>query len=97
MTRQLGTLGAADARAGVLGARGTRGRQALGRWAQRGSGRSGARGSRRGRRAGSAWAGHWAGGLGAWAGQGCALGALGLFSTRFDSVFFLSRIFGHCS
>ena len=28
---------------------------------------------------------------------GCALGALGLFSTRFDSVLFLSQIFGHFS
>ena len=29
--------------------------------------------------------------------KGCALGALGLFLARFDSVFFLSQIFGHCS
>ena len=28
---------------------------------------------------------------------GCALGALGLFSIRFDSVFFPESIFGHCS
>ena len=35
----------------------------------------------------------WARGLGAWAGQGCALGALGLFLARFDSVLFLSQIF----
>ena len=27
----------------------------------------------------------------------CALGALGLFLARFDSVLFLSQIFGHCS
>ena len=36
---------------------------------------------------GSGAAGRWARGLGAWAGQGCALGALGLFLARFDSVF----------
>ena len=35
--------------------------------------------------------------LGARAGQGCALVALGLFLARFDSVLFLSQIFGHCS
>ena len=45
-----------------------------------------------------AWAlgarpGRWARGLA----KGCALGALSLFLTRFDSVFFLSQIFGHCS
>ena len=33
----------------------------------------------------------WAWALGARAGQICALGALGLFSTRFDSVLFLSQ------
>ena len=42
-------------------------------------------------------AGAQARGLGARAGQGCALGALGLFLAWFDSVFFLSQIFGHCS
>ena len=31
--------------------------------------------------------------LGARAGQGCALGALGLFLAQFDSIFFLSQIF----
>ena len=34
---------------------------------------------------------HGAQALGPRAGQGCALGALGLFFTRFDSVLFLSR------
>ena len=29
--------------------------------------------------------------------KGCALGALSLFLARFDSVFFLSQIFEHCS
>ena len=55
----------------------------------------GARGAWPGRGLGAgraAWAlgerpGRWARGLGAWAGQGCALGALGLFLARFDSVF----------
>ena len=28
---------------------------------------------------------------------GCALGARSLFLARFDSVFFRSQIFGHCS
>ena len=28
---------------------------------------------------------------------GCALGARNLFLARFDSVFFQSQIFGHCS
>ena len=61
------------------------------------------RGARSGRRAGGvqargarqAGAGRtaWARGLA----LGCALGALGLFLARFDSVFFLSQIFGHCS
>ena len=31
------------------------------------------------------------------AGQGCALGALGLFLARFDSVLFLSQLSRHCS
>ena len=62
----------------------------------------GAAGAWQGRTARAAWAlgarpGRWARGLGVRAGQGCALGALSLFSTRFDSVFFLSQIFGHCS
>ena len=35
--------------------------------------------------------------LGARPSQGYAFGALGLFLARFDSVFFLSQIFGHCS
>ena len=35
----------------------------------------------------------WARGLA----KDCALGALSLFFARFDSVFFLSQIFGHCS
>ena len=48
-----------------------------------------------------AQAGAWQGAAGACGARGlatgCALGALGLFSTRFNSVFFLSHIFGHCS
>ena len=36
------------------------------------------------------------GGRRAAVGQGCALGVLSLFLSRFDSVFFLSQIFGHC-
>ena len=39
-----------------------------------------------------AWLGRWARGLGAWAGQDCALGAPDLiFKPVFDSVFFLSQ------
>ena len=41
--------------------------------------------------------GHAGRGLGMRAGQGCALGILGLFLPRFDSVLFLSQIFRHCS
>ena len=48
-------------------------------------------------RTGRALPGHWASGMDAWAGQGLSLGALGLFLARFDSVLFLSHIFGHCS
>ena len=38
-------------------------------------------------------------GRAAWAqdGQDCALGAVGLFLARFDSVLFMSQIFGHGS
>ena len=53
-------------------------------------------GTARGLRAGvrQALAGRWARvawALGARPGQGCALGTLGLFLTRFDSILFLSR------
>ena len=54
-----------------------------------GRGRS-ARGTR-GRQAGARAAGRAAGPA------GCALGARNLFLARFDSVFFRSQIFGHCS
>ena len=47
--------------------------------------RQGAAGARQG--AAGARPGRWARGLA----TGCALGALGLFSARFDSVFFLSQ------
>ena len=50
-----------------------------------GARRAGAGGARQG--AASARAGRWARGLA----TGCALGALGLFSIRFESVLFLSR------
>ena len=85
-------------RAGVLvrGCGAQLARQAAGRagaWARGAAGAAGARGAR------GTGAGHaaWARSLGARPGQGCALGALGLFLARFDSVFFLSQIFGHCS
>ena len=69
------------------------------------SGRAGGRRPERQARGAAGRAEHagqgWLGGLGAaWArelAKGCALVALGLFSARFDSVFFLSQIFGHCS
>ena len=67
-------------RARVLGARRTRGRAAGARQAEH---------RRAGRAAGRRWArAAWARGLA----LGCALGALGLFSIRFDSVLFLSQI-----
>ena len=92
VARQLGTLSAQGAQAGRAGTAwaGRAGaRQAHGR-----KGRRGARERRRARGA-RARARHrrWARGLA----KGCALGALSLFLARFDSVFFLSRIFGHCS
>ena len=68
--------GATEARQGATGAR---------------QGAAGARGARglgaRGPRPGRAGLATWARGLAA----GCALGALGLFLIRFDSVFFLSQ------
>ena len=55
-----------------------------------GAGRTGA--GRAGVRAAWAWPGRWARGLGARAGQDCALGAPDLiFKLVFDSVFFLSQ------
>ena len=72
-----------------VGARGA-GRGRAGRWAwARGALGVGARGARRGRPGRAAWAcgAAWARDLA----TGCALGALGLFSIRFDSVLFLSR------
>ena len=57
-----------------------RGRRAGGRGATGGKPAAGRRGARRARAT-------WARGLA----TGCALGALGLFSIRFDSVLFLSR------
>ena len=59
------------------------------RWARRGAvGRAGAQGRAGGRRT---LARAQARSLGARAGQGCALSALGLVLARFDSVLFLSR------
>ena len=103
-TRQLGALGAAGACAGALGARAGVGHVGAGRVGQEGA----ARGERRARAAGEQQQGHKrvAGAPGArhWraAGRaagptGCALGELSLFLARFDSVLFLSQIFGHCS
>ena len=83
------------------------GRQARGREQARGRGRGRKhkQAHARGRRAiawrrrrlataarGRAWQrAAWARSLGARVGQGCALGALGLFLARFDSIFFLSQ------
>ena len=78
-----GTSACRASGAAGVGGRGAQARGALARGAR-------ARG-RRAQRARAAWA------LGARAGQGCALGALGLFFARFDSIFFQSQIFGHCS
>ena len=74
--------------AGARAQRAQRAQRAAGARAQR------ERGSKR---AGRTRPGRWACGLGALAGQGCALSALDLFLARFDSVLFLSQIFGHCS
>ena len=74
----------AGRRGGQLGAAGARSKQ---QQVRGGCGR-GARAARPGGRAC---------GLGARAGQGCALRALGLFLARFDLVFFMGQIFGHCS
>ena len=70
-----------------------------GRWAldvlalgaQAGRRRSGREAGARGARGLGARPGGWGRGLGERAGQGCALGALGLFLARFDSVLFLSH------
>ena len=98
MARQLGTLGAEGARAGALGAQGAQAGPAGTHGARRQAQASGRRAGRGKRAAGGAQA-RGAHGRGAQrADQGCALGALGLFLTRFDSVFFfLRQIFGHRS
>ena len=101
--------GACVGRAGGSGAQQALGERACCRHAGRAglaAGVAGARAAGRGNRRGRAqsargragWAagarpGRWARGLA----LGCALGALGPFSIRFDSVFFLSQLFGHCS
>ena len=78
------------------------GARGVGRAGRLARGRKWQAGTASARGAGAA-AGAWARGarpaqaLGARAGQGCALGVLDLFSARFDSVLFLSQIFGHCS
>ena len=79
---------------------GARAARAQGRWARRDAG-AGARQAGRRRRwgAGVGMLGRAAGrrggraarALGARAGQGCALGALSLFLSRFDSILFLSQ------
>ena len=81
-----GARGAAARRQGAW----ARGALTRGAWGAAGAwqaGRGGAEGTRPRR---------WARGLGAQA-KGYALGALSLFLARFDSVFFRSQIFGHCS
>ena len=63
--------------------------RASGSWAQAQAGGSGTRGARSRALGARQGAGHvaWTSGLA----LGCALGALGLFSIRFDSILFLSR------
>ena len=78
---------AASSRRGRHGRAGAGRTRACGRWAH-----AGARGRRQARGRGAAGErgalpGRWARGLA----TGCALGALDLFSVRFDSVFFLSQ------
>ena len=70
-------------------------RGARGSWAQAQAGGSGARGASG--RALGARQGVGRAALARGLAKGCALGALSLFLARFDSVFFLSQIFGHCS
>ena len=96
-------LGRARARAGS-GTAGRAGAQAAGR---QGAAGVGARGARRGRAGRAAWAlpGRWARGLGAWAGRGCALGALGHFWPGLTQYFpesnfldiVLNPVHEHCS
>ena len=80
-----------------LGTQQARGQRAAGAWAtrRRARGTQASAGRRCRQTAGARGAGGkqvWCGrGLGSRAGQGYALGALGLFSTRFDSVLFLSQ------
>ena len=71
------------------------GRRAVGARGARASGRCAGAAARAGARGahGLSVAGRWARGLAA----GCALGALGPFSIRFDSVFSRVKFFGHCS
>ena len=90
--RQAQALGRGRAgREGGVGVQGTRGAQACGALRRAGcSGVARARGARPAGRLGRA-AGRAAGPA------GCALGAHSLFLARFDSVFFRSQIFGHCS
>ena len=83
-----GQAAAARGRSGRVGMCGRRDVGELGVRGRRGAGAGRERQARRGR------AGHWAWarGLGAWAGQDCALGAPDLiFKPVFDSVFFLSQ------
>ena len=78
---RIGRAGVQSAR-GALGAQACRARGARGRRAAGAAAGAGARGAR-----GARLAGWQARGLA----LGCALGALGLFLARFDSVFFLSQ------
>ena len=78
-------VGRSGARQRAAGARARQARGARRRQQRAGAGLS--------ERAGARQQGRGARGLA----LGCPLDALGLFSTRFDSVFFLSQIFGHCS
>ena len=91
MTEAASWLGAGLGVQGSRGAQQARGHGAGKRQARASAGsgsKQGARGAQEARAQGA---------LGSRAGQGCALGALGLFLVRFDSVLFLSQIFGHCS
>ena len=95
-------LGRWDARSGTAWRAGRAGSWAGARTEGRGrraGGRAGARGRARGRQARGrqALGARGARGLGAWAGRGSALGALGPFSIRFDSFFFPESRNEHCS
>ena len=88
------SVGHAGGRREGVGSRRERRRADTGPTQSRGARQAGVAGRRHGRATGRITRGRRAAqALGARGGQGCALGALGLFLARFDSVLFLSQFF----